>query len=34
LNGRDRCWLPLEEKRARRVVDGAFGLAYETTVTS
>jgi peptide/nickel transport system ATP-binding protein len=34
LDGRDRCWLPLEEKRARRVVDGAFGLAYETTVTS
>jgi peptide/nickel transport system ATP-binding protein len=34
LNGRDRCWLTLEEKRSRRVVDGAIGLAYETTVTS
>jgi peptide/nickel transport system ATP-binding protein/oligopeptide transport system ATP-binding protein len=34
LNGRDRCWLTVEEKRARRVVDGAIGLAYETTVTS
>ena len=34
LDGRDRCWLSLEEKRARRMVDGAIGLAYETTVTS
>jgi peptide/nickel transport system ATP-binding protein/oligopeptide transport system ATP-binding protein len=34
LNGRDRCWLTVEEKRARRVVDGAIGLAHETTVTS
>jgi oligopeptide/dipeptide ABC transporter ATP-binding protein len=34
LNGRDRCWLTVEEKRTRRVVDGAIGLAYETTVTS
>ena len=32
LNGRDRCWLSLEEKQARRMVDGAIGLAYETTV--
>jgi oligopeptide/dipeptide ABC transporter ATP-binding protein len=34
LNGRDRCWLPIEDKRARRVVDGAIGLAYESTVTA
>jgi oligopeptide/dipeptide ABC transporter ATP-binding protein len=34
LNGRDRCWLTVEQKRARRIVDGAIGLAYETTVTS
>jgi oligopeptide/dipeptide ABC transporter ATP-binding protein len=34
LNGRDRCWLTVKEKRAKRVVDGAIGLAYETTVTS
>jgi oligopeptide/dipeptide ABC transporter ATP-binding protein len=34
LNGRDRCWLTVEEKRTLRVVDGAIGLAYETTVTS
>jgi oligopeptide/dipeptide ABC transporter ATP-binding protein len=34
LDGRDRCWLSLEEKQARRMVDGAIGLAYETTVIS
>ena len=34
LGERDRCWLSLEEKRARRMVDGAIGLAYEETVTS
>jgi oligopeptide/dipeptide ABC transporter ATP-binding protein len=30
----DRCWLPSEEKRARREVDGRIGLAFEGTVTS
>jgi peptide/nickel transport system ATP-binding protein/oligopeptide transport system ATP-binding protein len=34
LDGRDRCWLPLESKRALRMVDGAIGLATEETVTS
>jgi oligopeptide/dipeptide ABC transporter ATP-binding protein len=34
LDGRDRCWLSLEEKRERSVVDGAIGLASEATVTS
>jgi peptide/nickel transport system ATP-binding protein len=34
LDGRDRCWLPVAEKQALRMVDGAIGLAYETTVTS
>jgi peptide/nickel transport system ATP-binding protein len=34
LDGRDRCWLSLESKRARRMVDGAIGLASEATVTS
>ena len=31
---RDRCWLSPEDKRARRVVDGEIGLAFEKTVTS
>ncbi len=30
----DRCWLPVEDKRARRSVDGQFGLSFEKTVTS
>jgi peptide/nickel transport system ATP-binding protein len=34
LGARDRCWLSVEQKRALRVVDGAIGLAFETTVTS
>jgi oligopeptide/dipeptide ABC transporter ATP-binding protein len=34
LDERDRCWLSLEDKRARRLVDGAIGLATEETVTS
>jgi peptide/nickel transport system ATP-binding protein/oligopeptide transport system ATP-binding protein len=34
LGERDRCWLPLEAKRARRVVEGAFGLTSERTVVS
>jgi oligopeptide/dipeptide ABC transporter ATP-binding protein len=34
LDGRDRCWLSAEDKRAKRIVDGAIGLAFETTVTS
>jgi oligopeptide/dipeptide ABC transporter ATP-binding protein len=32
LDDRDRCWLSVSEKRARRTVDGAIGLAYDTTV--
>jgi peptide/nickel transport system ATP-binding protein len=31
---RDRCWLSVEEKRSRRLVDGEFGLSSERTVTS
>jgi oligopeptide/dipeptide ABC transporter ATP-binding protein len=31
---RDRCWMSVEDKRERRRVDGAIGLATETTVTS
>jgi oligopeptide/dipeptide ABC transporter ATP-binding protein len=31
---RDRCWLSPDDKRARRVVDGEIGLAFENTVTS
>ncbi len=32
---RDRCWLPVEDKRDKReVADGQIGLAFETTVTS
>jgi oligopeptide/dipeptide ABC transporter ATP-binding protein len=34
LEGRDRCWLPLESKRELRMVDGTIGLATEATVTS
>jgi peptide/nickel transport system ATP-binding protein/oligopeptide transport system ATP-binding protein len=30
----DRCWLPVEDKRERREVDGRIGLAFEGTVTS
>jgi peptide/nickel transport system ATP-binding protein len=30
----DRCWLTVEDKRARREVDGRIGLAFEGTVTS
>jgi peptide/nickel transport system ATP-binding protein/oligopeptide transport system ATP-binding protein len=30
----DRCWLSVEEKRARREFDGRIGLAFEGTVTS
>jgi peptide/nickel transport system ATP-binding protein len=30
----DRCWLEVEQKRQLRVVDGAIGLASETTVIS
>jgi oligopeptide/dipeptide ABC transporter ATP-binding protein len=30
----DRCWLSVEDKRARREVDGRIGLAFEGTVTS
>jgi peptide/nickel transport system ATP-binding protein/oligopeptide transport system ATP-binding protein len=30
----DRCWLPVEDKRARREIDGRIGLAFEGTVTS
>ena len=29
---RDRCWLPAAEKRAKRVVDGQFGLVSDATV--
>jgi peptide/nickel transport system ATP-binding protein/oligopeptide transport system ATP-binding protein len=29
----DRCWLSVEDKRARREVDGRIGLAFEGTVT-
>jgi oligopeptide/dipeptide ABC transporter ATP-binding protein len=28
----DRCWLSVEEKRRRRVVDGQIGLAHDGTV--
>jgi peptide/nickel transport system ATP-binding protein/oligopeptide transport system ATP-binding protein len=32
---RDRCWLPVDEKREKREMDdGQIGLSYETTVTS
>src|SRR5262249_17296836 len=27
LDGRDRCWLSVEDKRAKRVVEGMIGLA-------
>ena len=30
----DRCWLSVEDKRARREIDGRIGLAFEGTVTS
>jgi peptide/nickel transport system ATP-binding protein/oligopeptide transport system ATP-binding protein len=30
----DRCWLPVEDKRARRESDGRIGLTIEGTVTS
>jgi oligopeptide/dipeptide ABC transporter ATP-binding protein len=29
---RDRCWLTLEEKRAKRIVEGEFGLVSDATV--
>jgi oligopeptide/dipeptide ABC transporter ATP-binding protein len=29
---RDRCWLTLEEKRTKRIVDGQFGLVSDATV--
>jgi peptide/nickel transport system ATP-binding protein/oligopeptide transport system ATP-binding protein len=29
----DRCWLSVEDKRARREIDGRIGLAFEGTVT-
>jgi oligopeptide/dipeptide ABC transporter ATP-binding protein len=29
---RDRCWLTLEEKRSKRLVDGQFGLVSDATV--
>ena len=29
---RDRCWLTLEEKRSKRIVDGEFGLVSDATV--
>ena len=31
---RDRCWLSVEDKRARRSVNGEVGLSFERTVTS
>jgi len=29
---RDRCWLTLEQKRAKRIVEGEFGLVSDATV--
>jgi oligopeptide/dipeptide ABC transporter ATP-binding protein len=34
VDHRDRCWLSTEDKRARRSVNGDFGLSFERTVTS
>jgi oligopeptide/dipeptide ABC transporter ATP-binding protein len=30
----DRCWLSVEDKRARRAVEGQIGLGFGETVTS
>jgi len=31
---RDRCWLSVDDKRGRRIVNGEVGLSFERTVTS